>query len=253
MTIVVEGINEPFIFASSLDEGGKAPLSDAISAHTRVKVQNDDYTLEQMLKDEASLTKRLKTSRTSVHRALWSLQYGAPARTHVTDARDALPPIHRQVSLTSLLGDLKEAGFEPETEILEYKIEAAGPEIASFLDCDDDCEVAHIKRLRYGRGRPLAILNNILVASKAPAPSTLTESGLYEQLRNDGSRPASAYQQVGARCATPEEAGLLLIDEGNPVITVERTVYAENDEVVDIEEDVYDASQYLLTFSLPVG
>ncbi len=184
-------------------------------------------------------------------------QISDPLRTTIFNnefsPRVTLPPIHRKVSLTSLFDDLKDAGFEPETEILQYEIQFASPEAASLLDCEDDCEIARIKRLRYSRGRPLAILNNILVASKAPAPSALTESGLYEQLRNDGSRPASAYQQVGARCATPEEAGLLLIDEGNPVITVERTVYAENDEVVDIEEDVYDASQYLLTFSLPVG
>lgn len=59
MTTVVEALNEPFIFARSLDEGGNAPLRQAISQHTRVKIERDDYSLDQMLEDEASLTKRL--------------------------------------------------------------------------------------------------------------------------------------------------------------------------------------------------
>lgn len=58
MTTVVEALNEPFIFARSLDEGGNAPLRQAISQHTRVKIERDDYSLDQMLEDEASLTKR---------------------------------------------------------------------------------------------------------------------------------------------------------------------------------------------------
>ncbi len=247
MTTVVEALNEPFIFARSLDEGGNAPLRQAISQHTRVKIERDDYSLDQMLEDEASLTKRLETSRTTVHRALRGLQHSLPTRKHNVCN---LPSIHRQVSLTSLFDDLKDAGFEPETEILEYKIETAGSEIASFLDCDDDREVVHMKRLRYGRGRPLAILNNILVASRAPVPTSLTESGLYEQLKAAGCTPSSGFQEVGARCVTLEEAELLLIDEGAAVITVERTVYTESGDVVGIEEDVYDASQYLLTFSV---
>ena len=75
MTTVVEALNEPFIFARSLDEGGNAPLRQAISQHTRVKIERDDYSLDQMLEDEASLTKRLETSRTTVHRALRGLQH----------------------------------------------------------------------------------------------------------------------------------------------------------------------------------
>ncbi len=181
-------------------------------------------------------------------------QISDPLRTKIFNnefsPRVTLPPIHRKVSLTSLCDGLKNAGFEPETEILQYEIQFASPEAASLLDCEDDCEIARIKRLRYSRGRPLAILNNILVASKAPAPSTLTESGLYEQLKADGFTPSSGFQQVAARRATPEEAALLLIEDGAAVITVERTVYAENDEVVNIEEDIYDASQYALVFSL---
>ncbi len=159
-------------------------------------------------------------------------------------------PIHRKVGLTSLFEDLKEAGLHPETEILTYTAESADADIADLLGCDEDTEVVHLKRLRYSRGKPLAILNDLLVASQAPSRSQLSDSGLYECLRSKGSTPDSAFQCIGARRAHTEEAELLQINEGSAVIVVERTVYSETDEVLVIEEDVYDASQYLLTFSL---
>ena len=251
MNIEVETLNEPFVLAISLDKASEEPLHQQISEPLRTMILNNELNPGQLLEDEVGMAKRLDTSRTTVRRAFQNLaDAGLLSRQRGVGTRVTLPPIHRKVSLTSLFDDLKDAGLEPETEILQYKIQFAGPETASHLDCDDDSEVVHIKRLRYSRGRPLAVLTNILMASKAPTPRSLTESGLYEQLKADGSAPASAFQQVGARRATPEEAELLLIDEGAAVITVERTVYTENDEVVDLEEDVYDASQYLLTFSL---
>lgn len=176
--------------------------------------------------------------------------YSFAVHPHGADMRDSLSPIQRKAGVTSLFDDLKEAGLDPQTTVLQYNMESADAEIAALLECNDTEDVVHIKRLRYSRGRPLAILSNILLASKAPNQDSLTETGLYEQLKAKGSVPASVFQQVGARRATAEEAELLLIDEGSAVLTVERTVYTDDDEVVDFEEDIYDASQYLLTFSL---
>ncbi len=159
-------------------------------------------------------------------------------------------PIHRKVGLTSLFDDLKDAGLDPETEILEYKVELADAETANLLECDEGTEVVHLKRLRYSRGYPLAILNNILVASQTPRHPELSNTGLYECRRSMGNTPESAFQYIGAKRANTEEAELLQIDEGSAVITVERTVYSDAGDVLDVEEDIYDASQYLLTFSL---
>lgn len=164
---------------------------------------------------------------------------------HVT-----LPSIHRKVGLTSLFEDLKEAGLDPETEILEYEVKLADPDISGLLECKEGTEVVHLKRLRYSRGYPLAILNNILVASKMPRPLLLSTSGLYECFRSMGSTPDSAFQRIGAKRACTEEAELLQVDEGSAVISVGRTVYSKSGEVLNVEEDIYDASQYLLTFDL---
>ncbi len=239
------------MLAISLDKDSEEPLHQQISEPIRTMILNNEITPGQLLEDEVSMAERLETSPTTVRRAFQNLA-NADLLSHQDGfgTRVSLPSIRREVGLTSLFDDLKKAGLEPETKVLQYKVEFAGAETASFLDCNDDDEVVHIQRLRYGRGRPLAILNNTVLLLKAASPRDLGETGLYGLLKAEGSAPASAFQQVGARRATAEEARLLLIDEGAAVFTVERTVYAENDEVIDIEEDVYDASQYLLTFSV---
>ncbi len=108
MNIEVETLNEPFVLAISLDKVSEEPLHQQISDPLRTKIFNNEFS-----------------------------------------PRVTLPPIHRKVSLTSLFDDLKDAGFEPETEILQYEIQFASPEeAASPLDCEDDCEIARIKRLR---------------------------------------------------------------------------------------------------------
>ncbi|MFT3943446.1 MAG: UTRA domain-containing protein [Ancrocorticia sp.] len=169
---------------------------------------------------------------------------------HNTAAKDALLPIHRKVGLTSLFEDLESAGLDPETKLLDFTLGLADAETANLLECDEGTEVVQLKRLRYSRGYPLAILNNILLASKTPCRPKLSERGLYQCFRAMGCTPESAFQYTGARRASKEEAELLQIEEGSAVIAVERTVYSQTGEVIDIEEDVYDASQYLLTFSL---
>ncbi|MFT3945180.1 MAG: GntR family transcriptional regulator [Ancrocorticia sp.] len=210
--------------------------------------------LRQELSD---LTRSLAASRDAVRHAFQNLAKGGSATSLEADAGTntntvSKPlPIRREVGLTSLFDDLKSAGLDPETEVLEYKTQLAGPHMSAFFNGGDEEEIVHIKRLRYSRGFPLAILTNMLLASSAPTSASLTDSGLYKQLEAQGFKPVSGSQYVGARRATLEEAELLQIAEGAAVITVERTVYAENDELISIEEGIYDASQYLLTFSLP--
>ncbi|MFT3945182.1 MAG: GntR family transcriptional regulator [Ancrocorticia sp.] len=212
MTIVVDALNTPSIFAVESNKGFEAPRYQETSGRS--------YTMDNY------------------------------EEQHPGRQTDTLEPIYREAGITSLFDDLKKAGFNPTTEVLEYTVAPAGAEIASLLDCDDNDEVVHIKRLRFSRGVPLAILHTTVLASKAPNQDGLTEAGLYSLLRDKGSIPASGSQLVGARCAATEEAELLQVSGGTAVLTVERTIYADNDEVIALEEDVYEASQYFLTFSL---
>lgn len=230
----VEALNESFTLAISMDNDSEEPLHQHISGPIQTMVVDNRL-------DSLPLTARHPSQ---------SLTTEEPLQPNGSAAHFALPPIHRKVSLTSLFEDLKDAGLHPKTKILEYKAELADAKIAELLECDEGTEVVHLKRLRYSRGYPLAILNNLLTASKTPCRGQLADSGLYECLKSMGSTPVSAFQNVEAKRASKEEAALLQIDEGSAVIAVERTVYSHTGEVLDVEEDVYDASQYLLTFSL---
>lgn len=80
--------------------------------------------------------------------------YSFAVHPHGADMRDSLSPIQRKAGVTSLFDDLKEAGLDPQTTVLQYNMESADAEIAALLECSDTEDVVHIKRLRYSRGRP---------------------------------------------------------------------------------------------------
>ncbi len=250
MNTETKTLDEPFVLAISLDQDSEEPLDLQISEPIRAMILNKELAPGQILEDEVTMAERLEISRTTVRRAFQNLTDADLLSGQGGGTRVTLPSIHREVGLTSLFDDLENAGFEPGTKVLQYKVECAGTETASLLDCDDNDQVVYIQRLRYSRGHPLAILNNTVLASRIPSPSSLATTGLYELFKAEGSTPVSAFQQVGARRSTAEEARLLLIDEGAAVVTVERTVYGDNGQVINIEEDIYDAAQYFLTFSL---
>lgn len=244
-------LDRPFILAVSLDEDSAEPLHQHIAEPVQTILLDNRLPPEQLFKDDIDMSQHLDTSRSTARREFNNLTNpGLLIKEQGASTRVTLPPIYRKVGLTSLFEDLKNAGLSPETEILEYKVKLADADIADLLECEEGTEVVHLKRLRYSRSYPLAILNNILVASKIPCPPQLSNSGLYECLKSMGSTPESAFQSVGAKRASMEEAELLQIDEGSAVISVERTVYSATGEVLNVEKDIYDASQYLLTCSL---
>jgi DNA-binding GntR family transcriptional regulator len=112
--------------------------------------------------------------------------------------------------------------------------------------------VVKLERLRRAQGAPLAILRSWLpvpVAGSIEA-GDLRENGLYACLRASGTTIHSAEQRIGARAASPEEAALLDLRRGAPLLTMERTAFDQRARAIEWGSHVYDARAHSFTVTL---
>jgi GntR family transcriptional regulator len=78
----------------------------------------------------------------------------------------------------------------------------------------------------------------------------LAERSLYELLRERGVRPHSADPRLGAKAASDEEAALLGLASGSPLVTMRRVMRDDTGRPVEVGDHVYDAAHYAV--ELPV-
>jgi GntR family transcriptional regulator len=108
-----------------------------------------------------------------------------------------------------------------------------------------------LERLRLTYGEPMAFLRNWLPPGLFDPPSGRLEStGLYRLMRAAGITLHSAQQTVGARNATPDEAGLLAEEPGAALLTMSRTTYDDTGRPVEYGSHIYRATRYAFDFRL---
>lgn len=157
----------------------------------------------------------------------------------------------RQVGrLTSFTDDLQQRGLEPSSETLLMRLEQAGPGVARVLGMSPGDSVVHWRRLRRGDGKPIAIedvfLHEVLLPGFVHVPPP---EALYAGLAARGLRPTWAEDAISADRATAEEAGLLEVAPGSPVMRVARRAFAK-DRPVEVSRAAYRGDAFTMYVQL---
>ena len=96
-------------------------------------------------------------------------------------------------------------------------------------------------------GMPMSIDANRVPLRLAPSLPELdfTTDSLYDALDAHGHRPARADYDVEARAVEAEEAELLELEPGSPVLHISRRAFCREN-VVEVTRSVYRADRYTL-------
>lgn len=204
------------------------------------------------LENEVALSERLGISRPTVRRAIQELvDKGLLVRRRGIGTQVVHGAVARQIELTSLFDDLAGAGKVPATHVLELATVPAAPVVATQLGVAPDARVLRIRRLRLADGVPLAVLENYLPDAFADlGEHELGGTGLYQGLRARGVVLRVARQRIGARKATNEEARLLDLGRGAPVLTMDRTAYDADGAAVEYGHHCYRPDLYSFEMTL---
>ena len=232
----------------ALDRSSPVPLYFQVSRQIEEAIHNGQLAPGARLENEIGMADRCGLSRPTIRRAIQELvNKGLVVRqrgigTQIVDN----PQIKRQVKLTSLFDDLARSGQDPTTRVLAHETVPAEEHVAEQLGTDPGDEVVYLKRLRYAGGEPLAVMRNWLPIVLAGELTTddLEARGLYELLRENGITLRIASQRIGARAAESDEAPVLGLRRGAPLLTMERTTYDDTGRAIELGRHVYRADTY---------
>ncbi len=229
-----------------LDRAGPVPLYYQVAQRIERAIREGELPPGSRLENEVTLGERLNLSRPTVRRAIQELvDKGMLVRRRGIGTQVVQGQITRRVELTSLFDDLSQESRRPETVVLINEVIPVPVDIAAMLSIEESTPVLHLRRLRLADEIPLAVLENYLPNTLIEIESeSLVSFGLYQLLRSHGTTIRVAKQRIGARRASADEGDLLEIDEGSPVLTMDRTAYDASGRAIEYGHHCYRPDLY---------
>jgi len=236
---------------SGLDRVGPVPLYAQVAERLEALIADGTLPSGTRLENEIAMGERFGLSRPTMRRAIQVLvDKGLLVRRRGVGTQVVQGSITRRAELSSLYDDLAQDGRRPTTEVLVYEQLLPSPELTQLLGVEVGHPVLHLRRLRSADGVPIALMENHLITAPTVGREELEHRGLYEMLRERGSTMRVARQFVTARAASKEEAKLLDVRVGGPILTLERTAYDQSGQIVEIGHTHYRPDRYTIEFTL---
>src|SRR5919107_5016600 len=231
-----------------LEHSSPVPLYHQAAQALERAIEDGRLPRGSKLEGELDLAEQLGISRPTIRAALKQLvDKGLLIRRRGIGTMVATRPVRRAIALTRLYDNLKESDREPATRVLAFEETLCPPEVAEQLELAPDARVLRFDRLRVAGSDPIALMHNFVpVGLLGIERDDLERTGLYDLFRRAGITPHVATQRVGARKAGEEEAELLEIERGDPVLTMTRTAYDTGGRPIEYGSHSYPAESYWL-------
>jgi len=135
--------------------------------------------------------------------------------TFVATATRVEAPLRKTISFSSIC---ERQGLKPTAKVLSIRYETAPDDVALFLALPLGSQIIAIRRLRYADEDPVVIEYNAFGPHMTLLFQEDLEQPLYDVLRRYGHVPTSSSNAVNIHVTTQEEAMLLNIEPGQPII-----------------------------------
>jgi GntR family transcriptional regulator len=189
------------------------------------------------------------TARAAVQRLVQDgLVYRVPGRgTFVAPARATRTAAH----VLSFSDEMRRKGRVPSSRVLERRERKATEHEQRRLGTT---EVIVLRRVRLADGKPLAVERAVFPAARVGAAfeTDLERESLFEALANAGLEPTGGSAALTAEAASAEDARLLGVRKGAPLLVERRLIHDQAGEPLELTESRYVSSRYRIEVDFDV-
>ncbi len=198
---------------------------------------------------ERDLVDRFGVARMTVRQALDALVGEGVLERQPGRGTFVAGPRRTPTGVRGLTDDLARRGVVVETRTLAVGTVPAGDSMAGAFRVRPEDLLVRWVRLRLGDGRPVCLSESHLPAGLAGDLLTHLPASLYDELATRGRRPTWAEDAVSAGIASGDEAALLEVPAGAPVLRhTRRSMSGET--VVELSRSVLRGDEYTLHLQL---
>ena len=226
-----------------LDKSSHIPLYLQLTAQLIHMIEEGELKPGDKIASERELSETLKVSRITARLAIQELfKNGLIYREQGRGTFIAESKMRNVQGFTSFTENMQKRGLKPGAEILLQEVIPAEDTLARTLHINPGDEVLHLVRLRTADERPVAIqyAHLPLKICEGLESEPLANQSLFSVLKQKYSvYPAWTEAVVEASAALPEEARLLSLKPGEPVLVVRGLTFSESFDVVESVRTIY--------------
>jgi GntR family transcriptional regulator len=227
------------------DTATSAPLYHQLRKRMRHAIESGLLQVGDALPSERELAEVLGLSRVTVRKAISGLVTEGLLTQQQGAGTFVAPRVEQALSLlTSFSEDMRARGMIPGARWIDCGTGLANPEEALALALSPGAKVSRLQRLRTANDKPMTLEQTTMPREFLPDPGVIGDS-LYDHLIETGCRPVRALQLLRAFAVEEEEdAELLALPLGSPVLYIERRAFLESGQVVEFTRSLYRGDSY---------
>ena len=227
------------------------PLYHQIFTILRSKIMKGEWKPGDMIPAEPELMEQFQVSRTTIRQSLdWLVSAGLIYRQRGRGSFVAAPKIAQNLNQgVRFTEHMRQAGIEPETQILDTHLTPASDQTAIDLKVDLNEPLAIIDRLRLVNREPIGIQSSILVhrLCRDILQYDFARDSLYDVLEKSyGIKLGRVKQVVQAVAASASLAEHLKISSGMPLLYIERISCTQDGTPLELFRAHYRSDRYAL-------
>jgi GntR family transcriptional regulator len=234
-----------------IDPDGSLPRYYQLANILRERIADGNLQAHEPIPSERQLETLYAVSRTTIRQAIDLLvRQGFLYREHGRGTFVSPQKLQKGLSeLTSFTEDMKQRGIVPGQKILQIEQVQPPEKVRARLELPEGCgPILCIERLRLGDGVPIGLQTSYYVLPEGQTISReeLEELGsIYTILQEKFHLiPTEADETLEVTLATPQEAALLQIKAGSPLLLSERTTYSQYRRVIEFVKILYRGDRY---------
>jgi GntR family transcriptional regulator len=164
-------------------------------------------------------------------------------------------PTHRRANfLMTFSHEMRRQGRVPSSRIIERRIRRPNDRERADLRAARDSDVVELRRVRLADHEPVCLEAAVLTERciEAVMAADLETGSLHEALIGDGVVPTRGQASIGAEAASSEDAVLLGVRPGAPMLVERRLIFDQRARPIERTESRYAGDRYGLDVGFSV-